>query len=399
MKRKIMMLSILFASLFFFFVAPVSAETDISVITQDVSYAFGEDVEFSITLSDAEELQNAWLFVQPQGLGIANFLVEFEESGESIFHLTPAQLMLQPFSKVVYWYQLDFRDGSSVVTDAQEFSYTDNRFDWQHIGNGHFTLFWQQGNQDFGLAALNIAQQSWESLVPNYQAAPSEVIQVYIYPTGEDLQEAMQLGQMPWVAGHADPQLNVILVSIAPGPEQRLEMQRQIPHELAHLFTYASLQDKYLKQPVWLLEGLASLAELSENSDYTQALADANLTSAFLSMESLCDAFPSDEKDIYLAYAQSLSFTAYLRSEYGQTKLDALMDAYGEGLNYAAGFNQVYGISLAQAQIAWEKDTFGMNAASLVWEALNPYLFLLAILGVLPLIVLMVYRHFGKKHE
>jgi hypothetical protein len=409
MKKTVLLSSILAFVLFIRLPPPAHAETFVSkvaqeddpVIAQDVTYVFGEELEFIITLAGEENPETTWLFIQPKGMGIANFTIDIQETGENHFLVSPSEILLKPFSKVTYWYQLEYPDGSEVVTEEDVFFYVDNRVEWQHISNEQFDLYWQEGNHDFGLAALNIAETAWSDLRSDFLNAPESPLIVYIYPSSSELQRALQLGQMQWVAGHADPQLNAILISIAPGPEQRLEMQRQIPHELAHIFTYASLADGYINQPRWLLEGLASMAEATENQEYTQALMDAAQGNSLIPIESLCDAFPSEIRSVILAYAQSLSFTEYLQTEYGQNQLKELMSAYGEGITCEAGFRRIYGVSIAQAQADWQQAVFGTQRVMLIWQAFRPYLLLLVVLGVIPFTVTILRRKYSKpeSHE
>ena len=67
------------------------------------------------------------------------------------------------------------------------------------------------------------------------------------------------------MAGHAAPDLGVVLISIPAGPDEGLEMQRQIPHELMHLAQYEVIGENFTNQPYWLIEGMASEAELYPN--------------------------------------------------------------------------------------------------------------------------------------
>lgn len=376
----------------------VSADTAALDIQQSVSYVFGEELVFSLDVAGDQLPQDAWLFIQPAGMGIANFKVLVEEGGTS-FVVTPSQLLLKPFSSVSYWFQLVYADGTEIVTDEEQFHYVDNSVEWQHTGNDRFNVYWQEGSLDFGAGALAVAQQAWDTASIESTQSPRTPLRIYIYSTSTGLQEALLLGNMPWVAGHADPQVNAILISISPGPEQRLEMQRQIPHELSHLFLYAVLQDGYADQPAWLLEGVASMAEISGNEEYSQALTKAAASNSLLSIDSLCTAFPAEEPDIYLAYAQSMAFTEYLRAEYGHSKLQDLMAAYSEGYSCTAGFSHVYSISLAQAQAEWQREEFGTQASVLIWQAIAPYLLLLLVLGVLPLAVTMLRRYRAERAD
>ena len=71
-------------------------------------------------------------------------------------------------------------------------------------------------------------------------------------------------------------------------------METLIPHELAHVMLYRNVGEGYASLPVWLSEGIASLAELYPNPDYDQALSIASQNGSLLSIEELCDTFPLD---------------------------------------------------------------------------------------------------------
>ncbi len=77
---------------------------------------------------------------------------------------------------------------------------------------------------------------------------PNPVI-IYVYRDPADLQSALSLVQQSWVAGHANPDLGIILLSIPDSPSQRMELERQIPHELMHLLLYQKTVDSYTSLP------------------------------------------------------------------------------------------------------------------------------------------------------
>jgi hypothetical protein len=349
-----------------------------------VTYQFGEQIEFQFSVDSMENIDAIWLFVQPVGMGIANFSVPLEETGLHVIAIKPEQLLLRPYSDVDYWYQIEFADEPSIKTDTNRFRYLDNRYDWRRIQSNQFELYWLSGNEDFGLAALNTAQQAWLQLAERFSEEPNTPVMIYLYPDADALQSALDLTDLDWVAGHVDPHINAILLSIAPSPDQRLEMQRQIPHELAHLFVYAQTGPGYSYQPVWLMEGLASGAELADNEGYSAALSLAADRKEFILMADLCQSFPQQTEQVYLAYAQSASFAEYLQNEFGHAQLHALMGKYAEGVSCESGFLQTYGMSLSKAQTQWQKDTFRATLLSAFAVNMGPYVILLTILMGLP---------------
>ncbi len=180
------------------------------------------------------------------------------------------------------------------------------------------------GDDAFGAAALNAAGAGMLAMSEFIPISLTEPVNIYIYSNVTDLQNTLMLGGEEWVGGHANPELGVVLVAVAPGPEQSMELETDIPHELAHVMLYRSLGNKYYSQPAWLLEGIASMVELYPNPDYARALEIASQNDSLLAFEDLCTSFPADAGNAYLAYAQSQSFVTYIRKTYGTSGLGRL---------------------------------------------------------------------------
>jgi hypothetical protein len=221
-------------------------------------------------------------------------------------------------------------------------------------------------------------------------------ISVYVYPSASDLQSALQLSGMPNVAGYAQPDLGVVMVSIPNGPEKTLELERQIPHELAHLLLYQVGDENYDRLPGWLVEGLASLAELFTNPDYARVLESAKANGALLPIASLCGTFPDNPEGNYLAYAEAASFTRYIHQRYGTTSLQALIQAYSNGLGCQEAVESVLGQSLDILETEWQVNQLEMDLEAKGWQNLVPYLVLLGLILAVPLVIWIQFR--AKRH-
>jgi hypothetical protein len=149
------------------------------------------------------------------------------------------------------------------------------------------------------------------------------------------------------------------LVSITPGALQLLDIERQIPHEITHVRLNQYLENGYHDIPVWLNEGIATLAESFPNSDYKIIITAGYENHALFSFASLCESFPPNASDINMAYAQSDSFVRYIYQEYGANGLQSLLDAYKEGYSCENGPSESLGISLTQLERQWYFETFG----------------------------------------
>jgi hypothetical protein len=176
-----------------------------------------------------------------------------------------------------------------------------------------------------------------------------------------------------------------VLVAIAPGASQSIDMETTIPHELAHVMLYRSLGKKYFSQPAWLLEGIASTMELYPNPDYKRALDIASQNNSLIAFDDLCVSFPTDAGNAYLAYAQSQSFVGYIRETYGTSGLGRLTNSYGDGFPCELGATNALGTPLSQLDSRWRESVLGQNAAGVAARNLFPFILLMILVLVVPM--------------
>jgi len=343
-----------------------------------VQYGFGQEIIFYGQVTPAQAVSQALLFFRPQGETNTRVAVlSLQSDGRFEYHYPVSQAPIRAFSQVSFWFNLNQNNGESLTSSEYFFTYLDNRFPWQTIHSGQITLHWYAGDAAFGQDLADSAaraQQNIANLLGNFPAAEYHI---YVYAAAADLQTALERGGQAWVAGHADPDLGVGLVSIAPGPEQGLQMDRQLAHELMHLAHYRSLPSGYASLPVWLKEGLAANAELIANPDYEVAISAAAQKNNLLPFTSLCASFPSDAASRFLAYAQSDSFVRRLKEQYGVSGIQALNRAYADGLGCEEGVQRALGISLTQAEQAWRTSTLGQNILLEALKNISAYALLL----------------------
>jgi hypothetical protein len=247
------------------------------------------------------------------------------------------------------------------------------------------TVYWYAGDDTFGSAALDATAQGMLAINEFVPVSPTEPVDVYIYSNISDLQSTLMLGGEEWQGGSARPELGVVLAAIAPGSNQASELEMEIPHELTHVMLYRSLGDKYHSQPMWLLEGIASMMELSPNPNYTHALEAASQNNSLLPFDGLCASFPADAGNAYLAYAQSQSFVTYIRDTYGTSGLGRLTSAYGDGFPCELGATSALGTPLSQLDTRWRESVLGQNVAGVAARNLTPFILLMALVLVVPI--------------
>ncbi len=355
-------------------------------IQSEVSYTFGNQVDFWGTLSPEVEAQSPKLtvFWQPQGETTIWQAPMARE--ESRYHVAIGltQTPLHPFAEVRYWFRATFSDGNVAESTPQTFRYADNRFAWQTLVSEPFQVHWYDGDLGFGQALLNEAQAALQRSAGWMSLPPKSTVHIYAYADPADVQSALQLSGYDWVAGHTDPALNVILVSLPPGLNQQYEMGRQVPHELMHILMYHKLESQAALLPTWLEEGLASNAERTPNPDYAYLLQQAYANGQLLPLNDLCHGFPRDAAGALLAYAEAQSFTAFLHAQYGRSGLDALLQTYADGVSCERAPQLALGRPLSQLEHAWVQE----HLAQSPWATLRedyPYLAVLLVLLLVPL--------------
>lgn len=379
------------------FTARVRAQTEVAVENVGVSYIYGQEVTFSARITSSVPIQAAYLIFQAAGDPIARAVpLTIEADGTTVYTHRIADGILRPFAVITFWYRVELSAAETYTSQPYSFKYDDNRLTWQILEDERIRLHWYTGDTPFGQAAFDTAHRGLQTLAEIFPMSLERPIEIYIYPTAADVQQTLGLGGQSWVAGHADPQLGVVIVSIAPGEAQSIEMERQIPHELAHILLYQQTGSAYSNLPTWLIEGLATQAELYPNADYNYILSVASQNGTLIPMSNLCGPFPADAAGAMLAYAQSGSFVTYLRQTYGISALRALIDAYADGLDCEQGALRALGLPLSQLDLRWRQAVLGEDITSVAFQNLAPYFIVLALTLAIPLWRVWARREKGR---
>jgi hypothetical protein len=278
--------------------------------------------------------------------------------------------------------------------------HADNHFNWQTLESGMLKVHWYQGDASFGQAALDAAQAGLESIGSYLPSRLEQPVEIFIYVNSDDLRSELVPGSENWVAGHADPALGVVRVVVEPGADQNIKMEQRIPHELMHVMLYRHIGQGYQNISAWLREGMATLAEMYPNAEYERALADATASNRLIPLKDLCVSFPADTGQAFLAYAEARSFTNYLRETYGSTGLRNLAELYSDGVDCERGPERAFGVSLSALESQWRSSVLGQNTALAALQNISPYLVLLCLVLIIPLIgAVSILRRKGNRNE
>lgn len=335
--------------------------------TTSHTYAYGQTLKFDLELpndsaaaqaganagADAGASATTTLYLNVNGERTVGYGAPLDE-GHATYELNLQSSPLPPFADITYWWEYASGEGGPIASEKTTFRYVDNRYDWQSAAEAPIRIHWISGEGPEMIAALDIAKSSLSEITEALQAEAPEEIDIYIYPSQQDLASAMRLTGYTWVSGVAYPQLGVVLLSIPPTDEAVLEMQRDIPHEMTHEVLYTVLgRQGYISLPTWLSEGLATHFQLRPTPEYARILEDAAADGTLIPLPELCLPFPEDHGQALLAYAQSASLVSYLRQNHGWSRIRSLLGTYADGMSCNSGAQEALGMDLNQLERAW----------------------------------------------
>jgi hypothetical protein len=236
-------------------------------VTETVDYTFGGQVNFRLTFPESTPVQSAQVFLRSQG-DAQTLSGDMMLNGVGVYVHDLTSQPLRAFTTIEYWFFITPQAGEAYYTEQHTFLYLDNRFQWQTLEDELFRVHWYEGDAAFGQSLMDAAHAGLERAGNLLKLGESQPVDIYVYASGKELQSTLRLGGLDWVAGHADPDLNLMVVSLPQGPDQKRETERQIPHEMMHILLYQAVGEGYDNLPTWFKEGVASANELRPNPDY-----------------------------------------------------------------------------------------------------------------------------------
>jgi hypothetical protein len=381
------LITILFASLPF----PTHAYAGSEVLIANVEYVFGEKIAFNLEMKSDITVENAAIYFNQ--IGETTNLVgplTVKNNGDATYQLEGIfnleNLPLAAFQKINYHVKANLSDGNNFTSPDFSFYYSDNRFDWKSLDQAPVRIHWYKDNADLGQAFLDMAFSGLNQIQSILPLPVPENIDIYVYQSIDEMKGAVAAGSQAWVAGQTNPELGLVFLALPPGPDQMLLAKQRLPHELMHLLLANAMSAQPRRLPTWLDEGLAIQAELYPNPDYSLALTNAVENNELFPIEALCNPFPNDAANAFLAYAQSASFVNYLQARFGKSGIQSLFSAFAEGQDCATGTQNALGVSLSMLDRQWREDEFGESAVISATNDLTPWFLLLGVV-LLPLVI------------
>ena len=354
-------------------------------------FAFGQQVRFELQVASDHPIQSIVLAYRTLDTGGTTVETMRFAPGTSVHveHVHQVQRRyIRPFVELTYWWTIVNAAGDQLITDAQSFVYTDNRFNWQTLSDGAIRVHWYQGEIEIARQALDVAIAGLDRARQDVDVdAIRKAIEIYLYASYDDLQLALPA---PFPAGMEALTLyetNVVLVAFGPQAMHIPHLRRVLPHEVTHALLHEATRSAFDQMPLWLSEGLATSVQqaFAPDPDMPSLLEEAIQERRLIPLNALCAAFPSDLARARLAYAESASFVNWIRDLYGRQALRDLVAAYADGATCTGGVQRVFNGSLDRLDAQWRETLAPPRAWAAFWDENGAWVVLALLLAGLPL--------------
>jgi hypothetical protein len=330
------------------------AQQGISVLDEGRKVIFRDKVVFTISLEGPAEINEATLFYRIVGQpATAHGEAEFQpgKKVEASWEWNLRRDYMPPGTEVEYWWRIKDAAGGQLKTEKQNFTYMDDRYDWQELSADKISLYWYRGDKEFGQALFGRALETLKLLSENAGIEVENKVKVFIYGSHDDLLGAIAEGSHEWTGGQAFTEFGIVVIGVSPG---ELEWgERATVHELTHLVVHQATDNPYGDLPSWLDEGLAMKSEGELELVFQMALDDAIRTNKLMSVQTLSSSFPADPDQATLAYAESYSLVDFIEVGLGRDKLAKLIDIFAGGATYDDALMEALGMDTGGLEDAW----------------------------------------------
>jgi hypothetical protein len=190
---------------------------------------------------------------------------------------------------------------------------------------------------------------------------------VRVARTPEQMSELAPRGAPPpaYAAGVAYPSLRLIVVTLqAPDTWEAPDLSEVLGHELSHLALSDAISGQEV--PRWFDEGVA----IHESGElYLKRWAElwnASLARRLIPLPELDRAFPIDQAQVSVAYAESADVVRFLMREADRARFGSLIQRVRAGVAFDRALGDAYGTDVRTLEYQWREDVgrrFGLVPA------------------------------------
>ena len=335
------------------------AQDEISLLDSTAQVFFPSALVFNVKAESSSDITKVRLHYQVDRMNYARVISEawpsFTPSPkvETQWTWDMRKSSLPSGATVQYWWTIEDKAGSKLITPVEVVRFRDLRYSWQSMTTGQLNLFWYEGDQSFAEELMAASHQALERLAEDTSVYPEKPINMYIYADSKDLRGAM-IFPREWTGGVAFTEYGIIAIGVS---EDQLEWGKTaLAHELGHSVIHQMTFSPYgANLPTWLDEGLAMHAEGKPDPYLQSWLQKAIAEQKLISVRSLSSPFSAIPEKAYISYAQSHSLVEFLIQTYGNDKILRLLTLLKESNTCDEALTEVYGFDQDDLNELWLK--------------------------------------------
>jgi hypothetical protein len=358
--RPLVLAAFFFACVFALALAPRAARADATIDAAEVENGYPRDLTFTLSATAPVDIVDVTLRYTILGSNVgaigkpepANFTAGTNVSTSVKVDTNPNTNWVPVGNRIEWYWEIALADGTTTVGPTSTYLYLPPDKEWKTAEDDLSTVYYT-GPRD-GLAAelLEAMQETHQSHgveLLQTQLEPEDHVTVIIMGTAEEIREAQ-----PSKGDTLDESTAVVTCGFRPGNSKHLifgtvacggsDPVDTIRHEFAHILNAAAGEGTLVSLPTWLEEGLAVVAQ-EDPGEYVATFEAALRRDALLPFTEMI--LPvADERQVILQYGQAFAMTTYILNEYGQPKLNQLLDLTRRNTRFDVAFEQVYGLTM-----------------------------------------------------
>jgi hypothetical protein len=332
-------------------VATIEARSDVEIefptgiaIDADLSWTGDESGDLELLLNIAGD-ETSTLVAVPADVPGTGEAVPVETVVDLQSQFVPAGI------EITFRWRIVNETGTIAESEPESAAWHDTRWDWQEIESEQVRLHYYDIDTAFAEKVLESAQVTISDMETRYRLERTVPIEIWIYPSSSDFQEAKQPNSRETIAGLSYPDYSLITAVIPDGNDG--EIGRVIPHEVSHLVLFQATENPFAYPPLWFNEGMATHFQVGGTDGFMEMVTNAHIQGTLFDLNSLEISFPFLPAQATLAYATSWSAYEYIEQTYGDDGIAALIEAFGFGVPYDEALITALGVDGSQLNDDW----------------------------------------------
>ena len=351
----------------------IFADQDI-VKNYNVTSEIPEGIKFSIELLNFDDIDDIQVKFKIDGRN--SFQYEYLKMPkdnnviEHFFSTLQSSRYIPPGSKIEYYFEIFFNDGSSFRTEKKNDVLLDSRFEWDLVQGDVVDVYFHGPVSRRAKNVLKASDKSVNDISELLGVDSNKRISLVMYNNYSEMFDVVvkksqtQAGSLI-TEGQAFSTENIVLVD--GGARSALGVAT---HEITHIIVSRATKDSYVGVPLWLNEGLAEFGNVEQDSGYDRYLEWAVDTNRLFPFSSL-NRFPGNPNLTLVAYGQSKSFIEFLVNKYPKENMKNLMKEISNRKSINESFISSYGKNLNDLEDEWKSTLLSIDGNGALLKQAN----------------------------